>query len=125
MRRLNSALERADSVLKDFQGATNSQGGRIGSITKNLDESSEKLNAVLSDVRVIVRNAGQADGTVNRLLTDPSLYIKLEEAVCNFPRMAAQVERILKDFKVFANKVARHPELIGVGGAVHPSAGLK
>jgi hypothetical protein len=26
---------------------------------------------------------------------------------------------------VFADKIARRPELIGVGGALHPSSGLK
>jgi len=125
VRRLNSTLERTEQLMKDLQGTTNQQGGRIGSISKNLDESLEKLNSVLSDVRTVVRNVGQADGTISRLLTDPSLYNKIDEAVCNLPRMTARLERILKDFEVFADKLARHPELIGVGGAVRGSTGLK
>jgi phospholipid/cholesterol/gamma-HCH transport system substrate-binding protein len=39
--------------------------------------------------------------------------------------MVPRFDRILRDFEVFADKIARHPESIGVGGAVRPSAGLK
>jgi phospholipid/cholesterol/gamma-HCH transport system substrate-binding protein len=27
--------------------------------------------------------------------------------------------------EIFADKLARHPELIGIGGAIRPSSGLK
>jgi hypothetical protein len=37
----------------------------------------------------------------------------------------ARAERIAGDLEVFADKVARRPELIGVGGVVRPSSGLK
>ena len=40
-------------------------------------------------------------------------------------RIMPRLDRILRDFEVFADKIARHPESIGVGGAVRPSAGLK
>jgi phospholipid/cholesterol/gamma-HCH transport system substrate-binding protein len=36
-----------------------------------------------------------------------------------------RVERALKDLEVFADKLARHPESIGLGGALRPSSGLK
>jgi phospholipid/cholesterol/gamma-HCH transport system substrate-binding protein len=31
----------------------------------------------------------------------------------------------LRDVKEFSDKIARHPEILGVGGAVKPSNGLK
>jgi phospholipid/cholesterol/gamma-HCH transport system substrate-binding protein len=39
--------------------------------------------------------------------------------------MLPRLDRILKDFEVFADKIARHPESLGVRGAVAPSSGLK
>ena len=36
-----------------------------------------------------------------------------------------RAEKITRDLEVFADKIARRPELIGVGGAVRPSSGLK
>lgn len=113
--------------MKDVQGAASQPGttGRLTNIVKNMDESLEKLNGALSDVRAIIRTVGQADGTIIRLLTDPSLYNKIDAALCNLPRMTVRIEQIIKDFEVFADKLARHPELLGVGGAVRGSSGLK
>jgi phospholipid/cholesterol/gamma-HCH transport system substrate-binding protein len=31
----------------------------------------------------------------------------------------------VRDLKIFSDKVARHPEIIGVGGALRGSSGLK
>jgi hypothetical protein len=36
-----------------------------------------------------------------------------------------RAEKITRDLEVFADKIARRPELIGVGGAFRPSSGLK
>ena len=36
-----------------------------------------------------------------------------------------RAEKITRDLEVFADKIARRPELIGVGGALRPSSGLK
>ena len=35
------------------------------------------------------------------------------------------LDRALRDLEVFADKLARHPESIGLGGALNPSRGLK
>jgi hypothetical protein len=40
-------------------------------------------------------------------------------------KLLPRIDRILKDFETFADKLARHPEAIGIGGVVHPSDGLK
>jgi len=125
VRLLNDTLKRTDSVMKDLQGATSPEGGRIGTISKNLDESLDKFNRVLTDIQELVRVAGQSDGTVKRLLDDPSLYNHLDEAACMIPKLIPRLDRILKDFETFADKLARHPEAIGLGGVVRPGSGLK
>lgn len=139
VRLLNDTLQRTDDLLKSLQGSSKEQSGGVPSILKNMDESLKKLNALLTDVREvtrvagatvgdvheIVRHVGQADGTVSRLLTDPTLYNRLDEAACMLPKLVPRLERILKDFETFADKLARHPELIGVGGAIKGSDGLK
>jgi len=40
-------------------------------------------------------------------------------------RILPRVDRILRDIEVFADKIARHPESLGVGGAIRPNSGLK
>jgi phospholipid/cholesterol/gamma-HCH transport system substrate-binding protein len=118
-------LKRFDEVLTDLQAATKPLGERGGSIMKNLDEGSGRFNAVMADVQALLRVLDKGDGTVQRLLTDPSLFNRLDEAACQINKILPRIDRILKDVEVFADKIARHPESLGVGGAVRPSSGLK
>jgi phospholipid/cholesterol/gamma-HCH transport system substrate-binding protein len=32
---------------------------------------------------------------------------------------------VLRDVEIFSDKIARHPELLGVSGAIRPSSGAK
>src|SRR4029077_3018291 len=98
---------------------------RSQGIMRNLDESAEKLNGVLGDVRDLFRGFARGDGTLQRLLSDPSLYNHLNEAACLITRSLPRLDRILGDLEVFADKLARHPEAIGLGGVVRPGSGLK
>jgi phospholipid/cholesterol/gamma-HCH transport system substrate-binding protein len=121
----DKSLTRTDDVLSNLQQATKPMAERSNAVMKNLDESTEKLNRTLSDAQALMRAINQADGTLRRILYDPSLYVNLNEAACMLMRTMPRLDRILKDLEVFADKVARHPETLGVGGVVNPSAGLK
>jgi phospholipid/cholesterol/gamma-HCH transport system substrate-binding protein len=118
-------LTRAESALADLQKTSQLFGERGPTIAKNLDESLDKLNRVMTDVRELMRVIGQSDGTLNRILKDPSLYNNLDQATCAIAKMLPRLDRILKDLETFADKLARHPELIGAGGAIKGSDGLK
>ncbi|MBV9124166.1 MAG: MCE family protein [Planctomycetes bacterium] len=123
--RVNGAVAHADDVLANLQQATKPLAERSGSVIKNLDESTSKLNLLLDDFRGLFRGFGQGDGTLQRFLNDPSLYNNLNEAACLVVKTMPRADRILHDVEVFADKIARHPESLGVGGAIRPSSGLK
>jgi hypothetical protein len=53
------------------------------------------------------------------------VYQNLDDAAGSLARVMARAEKITRDLEVFADKIARRPELIGVGGAIRPSSGLK
>lgn len=125
VKRLNESLVMADQVLTNMQQATKPLAERSESITRNLDESSVKLNRTLTEVRELLQAFSRADGTLGKLLNDPALYNHLDDIVCAVNRMMPRVDRALRDLEVFADKIARHPESIGVGGAIRPSSGLK
>lgn len=115
----------AQSTLNDIQRITRPLGDRAPQISRNIDESLEKVNQTLGDVRALMRTIDKADGLLKKVLTDPSLYNNLDAAAVMVVKMIPRIDRILKDFEVFADKVARHPESLGVGGAVRPGSGLK
>ncbi len=123
-KRLNETLNHTDETMTDLRKAIKPYADRGESISRNLDESAAKLNRLLTDLSGL-RNTLDQDGTVQRLLKDPSLYANLNEAACLLLRGMPRIERILKDMETFADKLARHPELLGVRGAIRPSEGLK
>ena len=59
------------------------------------------------------------------MLPDPAVYNNIHQATMMIVKIMPRLDRILKDFEVFADKVARHPESIGIGGAVRSGSGLK
>lgn len=125
LRRLDTTLQQAQQFMANIQAVTQPLSDRGGSITRNLDESLDKLNRTLTDVRALVQAVGESNGTVNLLLKDPSLYNHLDDAVLMVAKTLPRLDRILKDLETFADKLARHPEAIGLGGVVKPGSGLK
>jgi phospholipid/cholesterol/gamma-HCH transport system substrate-binding protein len=125
MKAVGDSVSKADEALQNLNKATKPLADRGDSIARNLDETTDRLNKTLTDVQALFRVIGQEDGTFKRLISDPSLYNNLDAAACQVNRMMTRVDRILKDMEVFADKLARHPELIGAGGIVRPSSGLK
>lgn len=139
VRRLNETLQRLEKPLADFQKTmedartllaeanrlTKPFSERSERIARNADESLAAINKALGDVRALMGALDRADGTLKKILTDPSLYNNLDAAVVMVLRMVPRFDRILKDFEIFADKLARHPEAIGLGGVVRPGSGLK
>lgn len=122
-KRLQDSMNVLDSALTNINAATKPLAERGERVLRNLDGSIDQLNRILSSIGESV--ASGRDGTVQRLFRDPSLYNNLNDAACMITRVIPRIDRILRDIEVFADKVARHPESIGVGGAIRPNAGLK
>jgi ABC-type transporter Mla subunit MlaD len=116
---------RSGGVLEDVRAITRPLAQRSETIVRNVTESAEQLNKVLTEIREVMRTFAREDGTVQKLLTDPSLFHNLDAASVALAKVLLRAEKIARDLEVFADKVARRPELIGVGGALKPSSGLK
>ncbi len=114
-----------DAVLDQMRRTLTPVVPRSERFSQNLDQSAERLNRILADLEVLMRVVDQSDGTLRRFLVDPSLYIHLDQVICALGKQSPWIERILRDFEVFADKLARHPEALGLGGVVRPGSGLK
>jgi phospholipid/cholesterol/gamma-HCH transport system substrate-binding protein len=125
MRRVNDSLANADEVMGYLKQASKPLAERGPAIAKNLDESTARVNAVLADVQELLKAIDRGDGTLKRLITDPSLYNHLDEAASLIAKLLPKLEPILRDVNVFTDKIARHPESLGVRGAISPGSGLK
>jgi phospholipid/cholesterol/gamma-HCH transport system substrate-binding protein len=118
VRTLNSTLGQAEQAITEIRQVTRPLAEKTPRILDNAD-------ATMSDLREIVKAVGRSDGTLMKIITDPSLFNNLNETLCTVQKLMPRLDRILKDVEVFADKIARHPELLGVRGAVSPSTGLK
>ena len=63
--------------------------------------------------------------SIYNLHTDEKLSAVYWEDGRYLPDALSQIDYIMRDMQVFADKIARHPESLGLGGVVKPSAGLK
>jgi phospholipid/cholesterol/gamma-HCH transport system substrate-binding protein len=125
VQRFDETINRVEKIMTNVDQATKPLAERSDKITLNLEQATEQLAGALADARELMRAFTQSEGTVQKLLTDPGLYNNLNDSLQMLPRVIARLDRVMKDFEVFADKIARHPESLGVGGAVRPSAGLK
>jgi phospholipid/cholesterol/gamma-HCH transport system substrate-binding protein len=125
MRQLNSTLAQADQAVAEIRQVTKPFAERGARIAQNLETATDQFSRTMIDVRKLVDAVGRSEGAFQRFIADPSLYNNINEAAASINRLMPRLDRILKDVEVFADKIARHPEALGIGGAVRPSAGLK
>jgi phospholipid/cholesterol/gamma-HCH transport system substrate-binding protein len=125
MKSLNDAALRADETLNNLQKTTKPLGERGPAIMKNLEDSTAELSRVMADLRDLLQAIGRSEGTVQKLLADPALYNNLNDAAAMTTRIMPRLDRILRDVEIFADRIARHPETLGLGGVIRPSSGLK
>ncbi len=124
-RNADAFLKESRQSLEYLNQAIIPLANRSNTIAKNVDESADKLNRLLGDVTGNGRPGSTTDGSMRRFLNDPALYNNINDAACMVAKMMPRLDRALRDLEVFADKIARHPESLGVGGAIRPSAGLK
>ena len=115
---LQPILKQLDASLGDFSRITKPFGTKSDRIATNLDQ-------ITSDLAALMTSLDRSNGTFKKILTDPSLYNDVDAAVVAAAKLVPRLDQILKDFEVFSDKLARHPELLGARGAIAPSSGLK
>jgi phospholipid/cholesterol/gamma-HCH transport system substrate-binding protein len=132
VKELNARVTQSERVFANLDKITTPAAANaeqivrgISETVRNVNSASEQLNKTLCEVQLTIKALNNQGGTVQKLLTDPSLYNNLNLSVVGVARIMARVEKIARDLEVFADKIARKPETIGIGGALHPSTGLK
>lgn len=125
VQRLQTTAKNLDGAIADIRKISGPLAESVPQLARTLQTVSEQANALLLDGRELLRVVARGDGTVQKLLSDPTLYANLNTLIATVSRLGPSLERTLRDIEVFADKIARHPELLGVRGAVVPSAGLK
>ena len=118
-------LDAVNKNLVNLTQLTEPVGKRGEQMVAKLDSSLTSLDQLMSELSRFARLVNSKDGSLQRFATDPALYDNLDRSSQSLAVLLRNVEPILRDMREFSDKIARNPELLGVGGAVRPSAGLK
>ena len=125
LKEINARIAEAKGVFTNLEKATKPVADNAEPVMKNIASSAEQLQRTLVEANKTIAAINRSEGTLNKVLNDPALYNALVEATASLNRTLIRSEKIARDLEVFADKVARKPETIGIGGVVRPSTGLK
>jgi phospholipid/cholesterol/gamma-HCH transport system substrate-binding protein len=122
---LKTTLGGVDRNLANLEGLTKPLGDRGPQLVANIESSTATLDKVLRDLAEFSDSLDNPNGSFGQLVNNPELYQQINSAVANFNQLSKELRPIVKDVRIFTDKLARHPEQIGVRGALKPSNGLK
>ena len=125
VRRVSDSAEKFEQTLESIRGVADSISERAPVILRNVEEASARLGEISVNVSEFTKALATGDGTIRRLVSDPTLFNNLNDAARNVGAGGSPRDRIMADLALFADKIARHPELLGVSGTVNPSSGVK
>jgi phospholipid/cholesterol/gamma-HCH transport system substrate-binding protein len=114
-----------DAGFANLKEATDPLAKRSESIVSRLDRSMANLELLLGDLQQFSQTVVKKDGTLKKLASDPELYRNLADSSASLSVILKNLEPAMRDLRIFSDKIARHPELIGVGGALKGSSGIK
>lgn len=119
------AMMKVDQNLSNMQQVTKPLAKRSEIMVARLDQTLANLQAVSAELNAFSKLINQEDGSLKQLATNPDLYRNLNRSATQLSILLHNVQPIMKDLRIFSDKVARHPEILGVRGAVRGSSGIK
>jgi len=120
-----TTIDTADRNLKNLEGFTQPLGERGEELIAKVDSSFSRLDVLLGEFAELGKALNNPQGSLGQLLNNPDLYQHVNQAAANIDQLTREMRPILYDVRVFTDKIARHPEELGVSGALHRSSGLK
>ncbi len=122
---LQTMATSADANLQNLKGFTEPLGENGPQLVASIQESVEQLDELLEMFTDFGDALNSSEGSLGQLVHNPDLYQNLNRAAENIQIATGQLQPILNDVRVFADKIARDPGRIGVSGALQRRAGIK
>ena len=122
---MRAAIETANRNMANLERFTAPLGDNGAQLITKVDSAAGHLDELLEQFVMFGQALNRQEGTIGLLMKDPELYRHLNAAACNIEKITRELQPIIKDARAFADKIARHPEKIGLGGAIKGSSGIK
>ena len=122
---LQQATSSARANLENLRPLTESLGQRGPALTARLEESLNNFQRLSADLAEFANRINDRRSTLGKLAADTELYDNLNELVVQVDHLSRQLQPVVRDLRVFSDKIARNPEILGVRGAIQRSSGTK
>jgi phospholipid/cholesterol/gamma-HCH transport system substrate-binding protein len=122
---VRSAITKADQNLANLNAVTEPFAQRSNVMAANLDGTLQNLQVVTAELTTLSQALEKEDGSLRKFISDPELYRNTNQSAAVLAVLLQNLEPVVRDLRIFSDKIARHPELIGVRGAFQGSSGLK
>lgn len=122
---INQVAKKTDQSLGDINNITGTLSDRKNIWMDKISRSLDNLDNALLQISEFTTTLNSTDGTIGRLAKDPTLYEKLETTLDEIRDLKRQLEPVVSNAQVFSDKIARHPEQLGVAGALRRNGGAK
>jgi phospholipid/cholesterol/gamma-HCH transport system substrate-binding protein len=122
---IGTTVDTADRNLRNLEGLTRPLGERGEGMVAQVNQTIGRLDEVLQQAAFFTKALNESQGTLGKLVRDPKVYDDLAQAAANVNGLTKELRPIVNDVRVFADKIARHPEQLGVRGALDRRPGLK
>jgi len=120
-----TSIQKMSENLDKLSAATDPLAAQSQSLVTHLDKSLSELESLLTEMNSVAKTVNKSDGTLRKFAEDPQLYNNLNRSATSLSLLLQNLEPIMSDVRIFSDKVARHPELLGIRGALSGSAGIK
>ncbi|NBW97596.1 MAG: MCE family protein [Planctomycetia bacterium] len=122
---IGKTVDTADRNLRNLEGLTKPLGDRGEQMVAQVDRTISRLDETLQQAALFTKALNESQGTLGKLVRDPQVYNDLAQAAQNVSKLTKDLRPIVDDVRVFTDKIARHPEQLGVRGALDRRPGLK
>ncbi len=123
--KMGGSMASLEANLKNVEGLTRPLGERGEALVMRLDSGAQKLDLAMDQLLKFSKEVNDPQGSLGALLHDRELYQSVHHVVKNIDDIVKDLRPILNDARIFTDKIARHPEMLGVRGALKKDAGLK
>jgi phospholipid/cholesterol/gamma-HCH transport system substrate-binding protein len=113
-----SVGERADVNLGNIEAFTKSLGENGPGTLEKLRTSLDGIDRLVKNVDEFAAALNSEQGTLGRLIKDPSLYDNLNATLENAREVSYRLKPLMNDLRLFADGLARDPSQLGVRGAL-------
>ena len=122
---VNKVVGQVDTTVQNINAATTPLARNGETIVTRLTSSLGNIETISGELAVVTKMMNENDGTIRKLLTDSRMYQNLNSTSASLAVLLENLKPVVADLQVFSDKVARHPELLGVRGVVRGSDGSK